>query len=103
MRSQTILGPDTTVLQPFMDTLLGASYPARLAFAQKAIDDLLSVFGDANQQINVLRTLEEELILVLHSGSGERFDLANALIELIDARSKTISGFSKGNGTGRRC
>jgi hypothetical protein len=90
MRSEAIHGPNTSVPQVLMDTLASAGDPTALAVAQKAIDDLLSVFGDGNQQINALRTLEEKLILVLHSGSGERFELANELIELIDARSRTI-------------
>ena len=90
MWSEAIHGPNTSVLQVLMDTLASAGDPTALAVAQKAIDDLLSVFGDGNQQINALRTLEEKLILVLHSGSGERFELANELIELIDARSRTI-------------
>jgi hypothetical protein len=90
MRSEAIHGPNTSVPQVLMDTLASAGGPTALAVAQKAIDDLLSVFGDGNQQINALRTLEEKLILVLHSGSGERFELANELIELIDARSRTI-------------
>ena len=90
MRSEAIHGPNTSVPQVLMDTLASAGDPTALAVAQKAIDDLLSVFGDGNQQINALRTLEEKLILVLHSGSGERFELANELIELIDARSLTI-------------
>lgn len=90
MWSEAIHGPNTSVPQVLMDTLASAGDPTALAVAQKAIDDLLSVFGDGNQQINALRTLEEKLILVLHSGSGERFELANELIELIDARSRTI-------------
>jgi hypothetical protein len=90
MRSEAIHGPNTSVPLVLMDTLASAGDPTALAVAQKAIDDLLSVFGDGNQQINALRTLEEKLILVLHSGSGERFELANELIELIDARSRTI-------------
>ena len=90
MRSEAIHGPNTSVPQVLMDTLASAGGPTALAVAQKAIDDLLSVFGDGNQQINALRTLEEKLILVLHSGSSERFELANELIELIDARSRTI-------------
>jgi hypothetical protein len=90
MRSEAIHGPNTSVPQVLIDTLASAGGPTALAVAQKAIDDLLSVFGDGNQQINALRTLEEKLILVLHSGSGERFELANELIELIDARSRTI-------------
>jgi hypothetical protein len=90
MRSEAIHGPNTSVPQVLMDTLASAGDPTALAVAQKAIDDLLSVFGDGNQQINALRTLEEKLILVLHSGSGERFELANELIQLIDARSRTI-------------
>lgn len=90
MWSEAIHGPNTSVPQVLMDTLASAGDPTALAVAQKAIDDLLSVFGDGNQQINALRTLEEKLILVLHSGSGERFELANELIQLIDARSRTI-------------
>ncbi len=90
MRSDAIHGANTSVPQVLMDTLASAGDPTALAVAQKAIDDLLSAFGDGNQQINALRTLEEKLILVLHSGSGERFELANELIELIDARSRTI-------------
>ena len=90
MRSEAIHGPNTSVPQVLIDTSASAGGPTALAVAQKAIDDLLSVFGDGNQQINALRTLEEKLILVLHSGSGERFELANELIELIDARSRTI-------------
>jgi hypothetical protein len=90
MRSEAMHGPNNSVPQVLMDTLASAGDPTALAVAQKAIDDLLSVFGDGNQQINALRTLEEKLILVLHSGSGERFELANELIELIDARSRTI-------------
>jgi hypothetical protein len=90
MRSEAIHGPNTSVPLVLMDTLASAGDPTALAVAQKAIDDLLSVFGDGNQQINALRTLEEKLILVLHSGSGERFELANELIELIDVRSRTI-------------
>jgi hypothetical protein len=90
MRSEAIHGPNTSVPQVLMDTLASAGDPTALAVAQKAIDDLLSVFDDGNQQINALRTLEEKLILVLHSGSGERFELANELIQLIDARSLTI-------------
>ncbi len=90
MRSEAIRGPNTSVPQVLMDTLASVGDPTALAVARKAIDDLLSVFGDGNQQINALRTLEDKLILVLHSGSGERFELANELIELIDARSRTI-------------
>ena len=80
-----------------MDTLASVSDPATsLVIAQKAIDDLLAIHEDANQQLNALRTLEEELIFVLRSTSGERFDLANKLIDLIDMRSRTIRVSQKG-------
>lgn len=80
-----------------MDTLASVSDPATsLVIAQKAIDDLLAVHKDADQQIKALRTLEEELISVLRSTSGERFDRANKLIDLIDARVRTIRVSQKG-------
>ena len=51
-----------------MDTLASASDPATpVVVAEKAIDDLLAIHEDADQQIKALRTLEEELILVLRS------------------------------------
>ena len=97
MRSEPIDGPKTSVPQLFMDTLASVSDPATsLVIAQKAIDDLLAIHEDANQQLNALRTLEEELIFVLRSTSGERFDLANKLIDLIDMRSRTIRVSQKG-------
>jgi hypothetical protein len=80
-----------------MDTLASVSDPAAsLVIARKAIDDLLAIHEDPNQQLNALRTLEEELIFVLRSTSCERFDLANKLIDLIDVRSRTIRVSQKG-------
>lgn len=97
MRSEPIDGPKTSVPQLFVDTLASVSDPATsLVIAQKAIDDLLAVHEDADQQIKALRTLEEELISVLRSTSGERFDRANKLIDLIDARVRTIRVSQKG-------
>ena len=97
MRSEPIDGPKTSVPQLFVDTLASVSDPATsLVIAQKAIDDLLAVHEDADQQIKALRTLEEELIFVLRSTSGERFDRANKLIDLIDVRVRTIRVSQKG-------
>ena len=97
MRFEPIHDSRTPVPQLFMDTLASASDPATpLVIAQKAIDDLLAAHEDADQQIKALRTLEEELILVLRSTSGERFDRANKLIDLIDVRSRTIRVSQKG-------
>jgi hypothetical protein len=80
-----------------MDTLASASDPATpVVVAEKAIDNLLAVHEDADQQIKALRTLEEELISVLRSTSGERFDRANKLIDLIDAWVRTIRVSQKG-------
>jgi hypothetical protein len=97
MQSEPILASKTSVSQRFLNMLASVNDPAFLVVAQKAIDDLLSVYSDGNQQISVLRTLEEELILVLRFSSGERFDLANELIELIDARLRTIRVSQKGS------
>jgi hypothetical protein len=93
MQSEPILDSKTSVSQRFLNMLASVNDPAFLVVAQKAIDDLLSVYSDGNQQISALRTLEEELILVLRFSSGERFDLAN---ELIDARLRTIRVSQKG-------
>lgn len=97
MQSEPILDSKTSVSQRFLNMLASVNDPAFLVVAQKAIDDLLSVYSDGNQQISVLRTLEEELILVLRFSSGERFDLANELIELIDARLRAIRVSQKGS------
>jgi hypothetical protein len=97
MRFEPIDDPRTPVPQLFMDTLASASDPATpVVVAEKAIADLLAVHEDADQQIKALRALEEELILVLRSTSGERFDRANKLIDLIDPRVRTIRVFQKG-------
>jgi hypothetical protein len=103
MRFEPIDDPRTPVPQLFMDTLASASDPATpVVVAEKAIADLLAVHEDADQQIKALRALEEELILVLRSTSGERFDRANKLIDLIDARRANDPRFPKGNETGYR-
>jgi hypothetical protein len=97
MPFEPIHDPRTPVPQLFMDTLASASDPATpVVVAEKAIDDLLAVHEDADQQIKALRTLEEELISVLRSTSGERFDRANKLIDLIDAWVRTIRVSQKG-------
>jgi hypothetical protein len=97
MRFEPIHDPRLPVPQLFMDALASASDPASpVVVAEKAIDDLLAVQEDADQQIEALRTLEEELILVLRSTSGERFDRANKLVDLIDARVRTIRVSQKG-------
>ena len=97
MPFEPIHDPWTSVPELFMDTLASVSNSATsLIIAQKTIDDLLAIHEDANQQLNALRTLEEELILVLHSTSGERFDRANKLIDLIDAWVRTIRVSQKG-------
>jgi hypothetical protein len=97
MRFEPIHDPRLPVPQLFMDALASASDPASpVVVAEKAIDDLLAVQEDADQQIEALRTLEEELILVLRSTSGERFDRANKLIDLIDARVRKIRVSQRG-------
>jgi hypothetical protein len=96
MQFEPIDGPNSTVPQ-LIDTLASASDPATpIDMAQRAIGDLLAVYEDKNQQINVLRTLEEELIWILRSTSGERFSRANELIDLLDERSRTIRVSQKG-------
>jgi hypothetical protein len=61
-----------------------------IVLAESAIDAFIAAHSDLNEQMRALRTLEDKLISVLQCASGDRFDVANKIIGLVDARLRTI-------------
>jgi hypothetical protein len=73
-----------------MGASIAESEAAKGIVLVSAIDAFIAAHSDLNEQMSALRTLEDELISVLQCASGDRFDVANSIIGLVDARLRTI-------------
>jgi hypothetical protein len=73
-----------------MQAAMAASITGGSALAERAVDEFVAAHDGPDQQMGALRVLEEELISLLRSTSGEHFSTANSLIDFVDARMRAL-------------
>ena len=73
-----------------IQAVMAASVSGGSAFAERAVEEFVAAHDGPDQQMGALRVLDQELISLLSSTSGEDFNVANGLIEYVDARMHTL-------------